>query len=110
MLGVPEMLPQVGFNDMAPEDQAKWAAEMTHTSAALFATPSSHEPWATATPCGYIFCSDDNALPFPIQQQMAEQLGPNPKTVTIKSGHCPFLSTPGQLLEAVKTLEVQLRQ
>ncbi|KAK8100061.1 uncharacterized protein PG998_008550 [Apiospora kogelbergensis] len=110
VVGVPEMIPQVAFNDMAPVEQARWGAEMTHTSTALFATPSSHEPWATATPCGYIFCSDDNALPFPIQQQMAAQLGPAPKTVTLKAGHCPFLSIPAQLLEAVKTLEAQLLQ
>ncbi|KAK8040775.1 hypothetical protein PG994_013782 [Apiospora phragmitis] len=109
VVGVPEMLPQVAFNDLVGEEQAKWAAEMTHTSTALFATPSSHEPWASSTPCGYVFCSDDNALPFPIQQQMAGQLGSEPKTVTLKAGHCPFLSMPGQLLEAVKTLEMQMQ-
>ncbi|KAK8035600.1 hypothetical protein PG993_010595 [Apiospora rasikravindrae] len=109
VVGVPEMIPQVAFNDLVAEEQAKWTKEMTHTSTALFATPSGHEPWASGTPCGYIFCSDDNALPFPIQQQMAAQLGPEPKIVTLKAGHCPFLSIPGQLVDAIKTLEAQLQ-
>ncbi|KAK8066780.1 hypothetical protein PG997_013527 [Apiospora hydei] len=109
VVGVPEMLPQVAFNDLASEEQAKWAKEMSHTATGLFATPSGHEPWASGTPCGYIFCSDDNALPFPIQQQMAAQLGPEPKTVTLKAGHCPYLSIPDQLVDAIKTLEAQLQ-
>lgn len=29
--GNPEMLPQVGFNDLSPEEQSKWAKEMTHS-------------------------------------------------------------------------------
>ncbi|KAK8136089.1 hypothetical protein PG984_004029 [Apiospora sp. TS-2023a] len=110
VVGVPEMIPQVAFNDLSGEEQTKWAKEMTHTSAALFATPSGHEPWASGTPCGYIHCSDDNALPFPIQQQMVAQLGPSPKTVTLKAGHCPYLSIPDQLVEAVKALEAQMLQ
>lgn len=108
-LGVAEMLPQVAFNDLDGEAQAKWAKEMTHTSTALFTSPSAHEPWAQGTSCGYIFCSEDNALPPPVQQQMAEQLGPEPATVTLRAGHCPFLSIPDQLVEAVQTLEARLR-
>ncbi|KAK7954191.1 hypothetical protein PG996_015077 [Apiospora saccharicola] len=84
VVGVPEMIPQVAYNDMEGEEQTKWAKEMTHTSAALLATPSGHEPWASGTTCGYIHCSDDNALPFLIQQQMVAQMGPSPKTVTLE--------------------------
>ncbi|KAI0147040.1 alpha/beta-hydrolase [Xylariaceae sp. FL1272] len=103
--GKPEMLPQVAFNDLDAEGQAKWSKEMTHTSAALFATPSSYEPWANGVPCGYIYCTEDNALPLPIQQQMSAQLGPEPVTVSIKSGHCPHLSIPDELVAAIKTVE-----
>ncbi|KAI5457672.1 alpha/beta-hydrolase [Mariannaea sp. PMI_226] len=100
-----EMLPQVAFNDLNAEDQAKWVQEMTHTSAALFATPSNYEPWANGVPCKYIFCSNDNALPHPIQQQMALQLGPEPRTATVEAGHCPFLSVPDKLLVAIQAVE-----
>ncbi len=98
------MFPQIGFNDLSAEDQARWAKEATHTSAALFATPSSYEPWATGIPCSYIFTSDDNALPLVFQQGMAQQLGPEPRTATLKSGHCPFLSMPDELLKALETV------
>ncbi|KAB5551198.1 hypothetical protein GE09DRAFT_1174215 [Coniochaeta sp. 2T2.1] len=42
--GDPGMFPQIGFNDLSPEDRARWAEEATHTSAALFAAPSGYEP------------------------------------------------------------------
>lgn len=103
------MLPQVAFNDLDGEAQAKWIKEMTHTSTSLFSSPSAYEPWTKGTKCGYIFCSEDNALPLPVQQHMAEQLGPEPATVTLKAGHCPFLSMPDQLVEAVQTLEARLQ-
>lgn len=105
MTGVRDMLPQVAFNDLGKDEQAKWSQAVTHTSAAVFATPSAFEPWASGVPCGYIFCSDDNALPLPIQQEMAAQLGPDAVSATLQSGHCPFLSVPNQLLDAVQKVE-----
>ncbi|KAH9908439.1 alpha/beta-hydrolase [Xylariomycetidae sp. FL2044] len=103
--GVPEMLPQVAFNDLDPKAQEEWGKEMTHTSAALFATPSGFEPWANGVPCGYIFCTEDNALPYPLQQLMSQQLGPEPVSATIKSSHCPHLSIPDELVSAIKSVE-----
>lgn len=96
------MFPQIGFNDLSPEEQARWSKEATHTSAALFATPSMFEPWTNGIPCSYIICANDNALPMPFQQGMVQQLGPEPRTVTLTSGHCPFVSKPGELLEALE--------
>lgn len=104
MSGDPDMFPQIGFNDMSPGEQNRWAKEATHTTAALFAAPSSYEPWANSIPCSYIFCSEDNALPLPFQQGMVQQLGPAPRTATLNSGHCPFLSMPDGLLKALETV------
>ncbi|KAH8655214.1 alpha/beta-hydrolase [Xylariales sp. PMI_506] len=100
-----ELLPQIAFNDLEADAQAKWAKEMTHNSAALFAAPTGFEPWTNGVRCAYIFTEDDGALPYPIQQQMAAQLGPRPNAVTLKSGHCPYLSMPTQLLQAIQTVE-----
>lgn len=104
MVGDAAALPQVAFNDLPAEDQARWAKEMTHTSIRLFASPSGYEPWANSVACKYIFCTQDNALPFPIQQQMAGQLGPDAATVTLDASHCPHLSIPDKVVEAIKTL------
>lgn len=37
MTGNPDMVPQVAFNDLAGEEQTRWAKELTYTSSALFA-------------------------------------------------------------------------
>jgi pimeloyl-ACP methyl ester carboxylesterase len=103
-VGHPDLINEVAFNDLDAEGQAEWSKEMTHTSARLFATPSGNEPWTKGVNCGYIFCTDDNALPYPLQQQMAAQLGPDANTVAIKAGHCPFLSIPDELVKAVDTI------
>ncbi|KAI1865036.1 uncharacterized protein JN550_008582 [Neoarthrinium moseri] len=108
--GVPAMIPQVAFNDMDEGSQQEWTKEMTHTSISLFVTPSAYEPWADGVPCGYIFCENDNSLPLPVQQQMAALIKSTTCTATIQSGHCPFLSKPDDLLEALRGIELNLGQ
>ncbi|KAL2193720.1 Alpha/beta hydrolase fold-1 [Corynascus similis CBS 632.67] len=102
--GDPNMMPEVGFNDLPVDKQAYWAQQVTWTSAALFAAPSQFEPWTNGIPGAYIFETLDNALPYELQQNMAQQLqlGPDPRTATIESGHCGFLSMPERLLGALK--------
>lgn len=94
------------MNDLSPEEQKKWGKEVSHTSSALFAGVSEYEPWNEGIPCAYIFTEYDGALPYTLQQQMATQLGPDALTVTLKAGHCPFLSTPTEVLAAVKNIVV----
>lgn len=106
---IPELLPQVAFNDLDGPAQARCCSEMTHTSVRLFTTPSAYEPWNQGFKCAFVFCSEDNAIPISIQRQMAAQLGSDETlTAELKSGHCPFISVPAQLLDAVKTLERRL--
>ncbi|PSR98983.1 Alpha/Beta hydrolase protein [Coniella lustricola] len=104
--GNPDMVPQVAFNDLAsqPDEQAKWVREMDYTSAALFASPAAYEPWANGIPCAYIHTSDDGALPLPVQQAMAPQLGAHAKSATLKAGHCPHLSVPDDLVKAIESV------
>ncbi|KAB5580097.1 Alpha/beta hydrolase fold-1 [Coniochaeta sp. 2T2.1] len=100
-----DVFPQIGFNDLPPEDRARWAKEATHTSASLFSAPWGHEPWANGTiPCSYIFCSADNALLLAFQQGMVQQLGLKPRTATLERGHCPFLSMPDEMLKALQSV------
>jgi hypothetical protein len=98
------MMPEVGFNDLPADQQAYWAQQVTWTSAALFAAPSQFEPWNNGIPGAYIFQTIDNALPYELQQGMAQQLqlGPDPRNATMESGHCGFLSMPERLLGALK--------
>lgn len=77
---------------------------MTYTSAALFASPAVYEPWSNNIPTAYIFTTLDGALPFPVQQNMAKQLGPQSKTASLDANHCPFLSIPDQLVKAIESV------
>lgn len=101
MTGHPDMVPGIALQDLAPGPRAEACAQMTHTSAALFAGEAEFEPWAEGVPCAYIHCTEDGALPYPLQLQMAAQLGPAPNTATVAASHCPFLSVPDDLLAAV---------
>lgn len=96
------MMQEVAFNDIPDELIPEYASYMTHTAAVVFATPSSYEPWTNGLQCAYIFTTDDGALPYPVQQQMASQIGPDAKTWTLKAGHCPHLSKAGELAKVVE--------
>lgn len=94
-------MPQVGLGDLSPEEIEKWSKEVSHTSAALFVGEAQYEPWADGIPCAYIYTKQDGALPYPLQQKMVQQLGPDPLTVEIDANHCPYLSRPQELLSAI---------
>jgi len=104
------MVNEVAFNDISPEKAAIYSGYLTHASTAAFATPSTYEP-SNGVPCAYIFCEIDGAVPLPVQQQMASQMGPDATTFSLKAGHCPFLSVPDQVIDAVlKASEVGLKK
>jgi pimeloyl-ACP methyl ester carboxylesterase len=96
------MIRQVVFNDILEEKIPLFASQLSHTAASVFATPSYYEPWANNVPCAYIYCTEDNAIPLPIQQQMASQLGPHASTSSVKAGHCPHLSIPDELAKVIE--------
>lgn len=98
------MIPQLAFSDLPLEGQEKWAKEMTYTSAALFASPAVYEPWANGIPCSYIHTINDGALPFPVQQGLAQQLGPDAKTASLSSNHSPHVSMPEELVKAIESV------
>ncbi|KAL3423657.1 hypothetical protein PVAG01_05404 [Phlyctema vagabunda] len=105
-------LAQVAFNDFSEEEAAQYISDgMSHTSAVVFGTPSTFEPWSNGYPCAYIFFSEDKSLQYPIQQHFATQLGPDPTTFTVKGGHCAFLRLPEDVVAAVaKAAEVGLNK
>ena len=61
-------------------------------------------PQMIARPDPYCLFLDELNLAPPAMQGMAQQLqlGPNPRTATMNSGHCGFLSMPERLLGALK--------
>ncbi|KAI9053924.1 hypothetical protein LZ554_002869 [Drepanopeziza brunnea f. sp. 'monogermtubi'] len=99
--GVAEQMHHIVFNDMSLEQAAPYFPHVSHSASSVFSAPSTFEPWNNGVKCAYIFCTEDNAIPFPIQQSMAAQLGPEPVTWVLKSGHYPFASMPQRVIEVV---------
>lgn len=48
----------------------------------------------------YIFCENDQAMPFALQNAMVEKADFGYQ-VFLASGHCPFLSMPAQVAESI---------
>lgn len=90
----------VFYHDLSPEDQKKWIAQLTHTSAAVFSGKSTYEPWHSI-PCTFIFCEDDKAIPLGLQQGMATAMG-DITTFSIAASHSPFLSAPEKVVEGIE--------
>ncbi|TDZ26195.1 hypothetical protein Cob_v001372 [Colletotrichum orbiculare MAFF 240422] len=88
------------YHDVEPATQEKAIAALQHQSAPVFADVVDHEPWHTIDSCYYI-CTEDKAIPLPIQEAMASSLGPNGFSLTIKASHSPFLSVPEELSEGL---------
>ena len=108
MREVTELLPEVAFNDLDAEAQARGMQQRMHTSAAFFTSPSAFEPWSQGVRCAYIHTELDHTLPFQVQQQMAALLGPLPVTASIRASHNAHLSVPDELVATFQAVESQL--
>jgi pimeloyl-ACP methyl ester carboxylesterase len=95
----------VAFNDLEGDAHEGHLLEIVHSSAAILDAGATYEPWTQGVPCGYLFCTDDNILPFPVQQRMVQRLGPDTVFYVVNSGHCPHNSAPKDLISAVKAVE-----
>ena len=52
-------------------------------------------------PATYFVCERDVTLPVPVQEHMAQLLGPSATVVRASSSHFPYLSMPDRVVEAV---------
>lgn len=94
----------MALSDLSPTAQEDAMKDITHTSAVLFSGQSEFEPWKEGVPCAYIFTKQDGCLPYPLQQKMASELGPDGITIALDANHSPFLSVPDELLAAVEKI------
>ena len=56
-----------------------------------------------SVPRAYVHCADDRSVALAVQQYMVEHL-PCRETVTLQTGHSPFLSAPKELANALSNL------
>ena len=93
------------FHDCSPE-VARWALTtrrlMNARAAIMEPCPLARYP---ETPRSYIVCSDDRTFQPQWSRRMArEVLGVD--AIEIPGGHCPYISRPGQLAEALSQLTI----
>ncbi|KAB5577710.1 Alpha/beta hydrolase fold-1 [Coniochaeta sp. 2T2.1] len=100
----PEGFSQIIYSDLSPEEKTRWAKELTHTATGPSGTPSGYEPWKNGVACSYIYTSNDPSMALALQYEMVERLGPETLVGSVRSGHCPFLSMPERLLEALESV------
>jgi hypothetical protein len=89
------------YHDISEEEQTKWVGMLKHSCESVYRAPVPYEPWHDFN-CMYIFCTNDKALPYSAQQQMAAVLGEKVPSVSLDSSHSPFLSMPEKVMEAVE--------
>ncbi|KAK7536868.1 Alpha/beta hydrolase fold-1 [Phyllosticta citribraziliensis] len=102
----PDTPEQIFYHDVEPAQQAAAISKLKHTSAAVFSSPVTYEPWHDM-PTFFLYCDADAALPLPVQDQFVSLLGAGATTFHSKGSHSPFLSVPEEVVEglelAVKT-------
>jgi pimeloyl-ACP methyl ester carboxylesterase len=86
------------FSDCAPADVELAVARLRPASPSSMTGLPAGEPWRTK-PAGYIFTTEDRALPLEDQQAFAAGLtGP---AHTLDSSHSPFWNRPAEVAEIV---------
>ncbi|KUL84920.1 hypothetical protein ZTR_07881 [Talaromyces verruculosus] len=97
-LGEVEML---FFNDLKASEAGKWVKAMRPHSYKTFSSKTTYAAYKNI-PSTYFLCTNDNSLPFEIQQKMVTESGANFTTVTFDASHSPFLSKPDEVFCAVQ--------
>ncbi|KAF4926901.1 Methylesterase 1 [Colletotrichum viniferum] len=92
---------EIFYHDVEPELQAKAISLLKHQSAPVFDDVVTYEPWHEIDSM-FFFCTEDKAIPLAIQEGMAQQLGPNGFTYSVKASHSPFLSVPKEVVEGLE--------
>ncbi|WP_329231934.1 MULTISPECIES: alpha/beta hydrolase [Streptomyces] len=92
------------FNACPPETAERAARRLVPISTAPVGQPLRKAGWLS-TPSGYVVCTQDNSLPEPVQQTMAEVLT---RTYTLDADHAPFLSRPDELAATLDAAVAEL--
>ncbi|CEI62218.1 hypothetical protein FVEN_g10284 [Fusarium venenatum] len=97
----PENPKEIFYHDVSGEALTKSLDTLKHQSAVIFDGIVTNEPWHDIATM-YFFCTEDKAIPIPIQEEMARRLGPDALQYHCNASHSPFLS---KVDETVKGLE-----
>lgn len=105
VMGDPVANAAITFSDLPPSEGLAWAKKMPDHSTASFASELTYPGWKYI-PVSFLFCEDDKVIPLDFQKQMVEMVNKETgKCVdehVCKSGHCPNVSVPDKVVEALR--------
>ncbi|KAL8372156.1 hypothetical protein RB595_001786 [Gaeumannomyces hyphopodioides] len=78
---------------------AEAIAALRQMTSKAFEEPSRYAPWKNGFNVGYIFTTEDVAVPFSFQQAMFSQFPAGSFTATMETGHSPFFNEPKELAD-----------
>lgn len=90
------------YGDVAPEARERAIGLLRHQTIVSFEQALTYEPWRDM-PCLYVSCEDDGAVPFFMQEQMQQLLGPTAVKLRMKASHSPFLSRIAETADWIET-------
>lgn len=98
-------VPECFYNDIEPMQAQELAKKNVTHNTATFPHKVSHAPWKDV-PTTYVHCEKDMAIFLNLQKAMVNDARKNGAATlviaTCDSGHCPFLSMPGEVIGIVK--------
>ena len=97
------------YNDLSGAEAAKWVSELRPQIAEAQLTPLSNAAY-TYLPCTYLFCKEDQALPFFLQEKMVSDSGVPFAEEICSAGHSPFLSIPEKVVKVVNNVVERLSE
>ena len=104
MSHVVEESAKLTFSDLAFEEAKEWVRKMPYHSSRSFDGKLTY-PGYNHIPVSYIFCENDAILPGTFQRGVIESLeresGKKVDVQILKTGHCPNVSAPQELADAV---------
>jgi predicted esterase len=93
------------YSDLPAVDQKKWVDQLVKHPALASQTQVTHLAYPYY-PITYVYCEDDQMIPFEVQKLLVEKRKAEGVEVTEKwwpGGHSPFLTMPERILELLES-------
>ncbi|KAI6632989.1 hypothetical protein MCOR14_006957 [Pyricularia oryzae] len=98
----------VFYNDLTNQGTVAWAVSQLRSETVKIVTEkNTFQPWSNGIPVGYVYTTQDNAVPPSMQQSMTAGFPADAFKATMTTGHAPFLSQPKALAANIKAAAVK---
>ena len=94
---------RIFYNDLSDAEAAKWISELRPQVRQAQLTPTLNAAYRYL-PSTYMFCENDQALPIGVQGEMVAESGASFAKERCESGHSPYLSMPGKVVEVLQRI------